>query len=279
MVLSGSGAGSGTAQQGGETVEEVVLGRLEFVDVLLQLGTEALHGLGVPRGLPMIALGDGRLRDQGAETRLVGLFGEVEELLVGDVQFPPQLAEPGRHLGEAPLDERPGHGSSVGQTGRVQRGVIVLVLVLAVLAAGCGSSSSTASCDPIIREELDPASSVHVLPTAADVDYASDPPTSGPHQPTPRIEGRQDEPLLRPVQVGIVEDGGILLQFDPDAFPDPTEFDAIANDPVVVAPNPDLDDPIVLTAWTAKQTCGVLDAVAVQAFVDDRAGQAPGSDG
>jgi hypothetical protein len=163
----------------------------------------------------------------------------------------------------------------------VPRGVIVLVLglVLVLLAAGCGSSSSNASCDPIIREELDPASSVHVLPNADDVEYASDPPTSGPHQPTPRIEGRQDEPLLRPVQVGVVEDGGILLQFDPAAFPDPSEFDAVAEDPVVVAPNPELDDPIVLTAWTAKQTCEVLDAAAVKAFVDERSGQAPGSDG
>ena len=153
------------------------------------------------------------------------------------------------------------------------------VLALGLLAAACGSSSGSASCEPIIREELDPSSSVHVLPTATEVEYASDPPTSGPHQPTPELVGRQNAALPRPVQVGVIEDGEILLQFDPAAFPDPSQLDAVAEAPVVDAPNSDLNDPVVLTAWTAKQTCSELDAAAVQTFVEERAGKAPGSDG
>ena len=52
----------------------------------------------------MIALGDRRLRNERTQARFVGLFGEVEELFVCDVQLSSQLAEPGRHLGEAPLE-------------------------------------------------------------------------------------------------------------------------------------------------------------------------------
>ena len=43
MVLSGSGG----VEKGGESVQQIVLGPLEIGDVLLELGLETLHGLGV----------------------------------------------------------------------------------------------------------------------------------------------------------------------------------------------------------------------------------------
>ena len=248
----------------------------------------------------MIALGDRGLGNERTEARLVGLFGEVEELFVCDVQLSSQLAEPGRHLGEASLDERARHGRSLGGRPDGSRRIVasssrdcplgdgerqtepvrlVAWFVAAALCAGaCGSSSSSASCGPILREELDPGSSIHVLPNAVDVEYASDPPTSGPHQPVPDLVGLQDQPLPRPVQVGVIEDGGILVQYDPAAFADTSELAALADGVVVIAPNPDLDDPVVLTAWTAKQTCSTVAPEAVASFVEDRQGKAPGSD-
>jgi hypothetical protein len=43
-----------------------------------------------------------------------------------------------------------------------------------------------------------------------------------------------------------------------------------------VAPNSDLDDPVVLTAWLQKQECGSVDAAAIEAFADEHRDNAPG---
>jgi hypothetical protein len=88
-----------------------------------------------------------------------------------------------------------------------------------------------------------------------------------------------DEPLARPVQVGLLEAGSVLIQhrdLDPAAEQD---LEALAGEDVVVAPNPDLDDPIVATAWLHKLTCSTVDADALQQFVADHVGGGPGTDG
>jgi hypothetical protein len=156
-----------------------------------------------------------------------------------------------------------------------------LLLPLALAAAwslpACGDDDATAGgCGEITREALDSAYLVHVLGTETDVDYTSDPPTSGPHQPSPPVDGVVEEPITRPVQVGILERGDVLLQHDPDLSED--QLDALRDlggDGVIVAPNPDLPAPIVATAWTYKQTCGEVDLPTLEAFVADRAGQGP----
>jgi len=148
--------------------------------------------------------------------------------------------------------------------------------LLSVLAA-CGGDGGDRACGPITRESLDPGYLVHVL-GGADVDYTSDPPTSGPHQPTPPIEGVVDEALPRPVQVGILERGDVLLQHDPDLPADQRgALDALAGAGVVIAPNPDLDEPVVATAWLYKRTCGTVDPDALGAFVAARRGHGPDS--
>lgn len=156
-------------------------------------------------------------------------------------------------------------------TARTRAALAVLLWGL----AGCGGGNEGA-CGPILREELDPGSGVHVLPTA-EADYASEPPTSGPHQPGPDLDPVQERPVPRPLQVGVLEEGGFLLQYDPEAVPS-AEAEALAGDGLVVAPAPELAHPVVLTAWTAKRTCDALDADAVRDFVDARRGRAPGAD-
>ena len=112
------------------------------------------------------------------------------------------------------------------------------------------------------------------------VRYTSDPPTSGPHQPTPPVEGVVSQPLTRPVQVGVLERGDVLLQHRPDLPGDQqAALDALAGDGVVVAPNPDLDDPVVATAWLHKRTCEAVDVDALQEFIDERRGRGPDASG
>lgn len=148
----------------------------------------------------------------------------------------------------------------------------------AMTVGACGAGASRdAACGPTTRESLDPAYLVHVVGDAPGIEYTSDPPTSGPHQPGPPVAGVVDEPITRPVQVGILERGDILLQHDPEldgaALAD---LEALAGGRVVVAPNPDLPDPVVATAWLFKRTCQTVDVGALQEFADERAGKGPG---
>ena len=94
--------------------------------------------------------------------------------------------------------------------------------------------------------------------------------------PSPPITGVVADPIPRPVQVGILEQGDVLIQHDPDlAGADRTALEALAGDGVVVAPNPDLPAPIVATAWLYKRTCDEVDAEALQEMIDERQGKGP----
>ena len=155
---------------------------------------------------------------------------------------------------------------------------LALVLGVAIAGAACGSSGGgdDAACGAITREALDPAYLVHVVSDDASLEFTSDPPTSGPHQPSPPITGVVADPIPRPVQVGILEQGDVLLQHDPDlAGADLTALEALAGDGVVVAPNPNLPAPIVATAWLYKRTCDELDTEALQEMIDERQGKGP----
>ena len=57
----------------------------------------ACHRLGVALGLTMFDAGQGCLGDQRAQPGVIGIVGEMQELLVGHAQI-------GAHLGEAPVD-------------------------------------------------------------------------------------------------------------------------------------------------------------------------------
>ncbi len=164
------------------------------------------------------------------------------------------------------------------------RRLLILGLMAAALAAcggggGEGPEPVNATCGEEQQERFDPSTN-HVLPGAGEPEYLSDPPTSGPHQPGPARRGVLDEPLPRPVQVGQLEAGAVLLQHD-DELPDDqlTELEALAGDLVIVAPNADLPAPVVATAWTFKLQCRAVDAAALTDFVADHRGQGPGSDG
>ena len=153
---------------------------------------------------------------------------------------------------------------------------LAALAAVGLLLAACGGEDDGGSCGRITHEALDPAYVVHVLGNDTDVEYRSDPPTSGPHQLAPPVDGAIGEPIPRPVQVGVLERGDILLQHDPDLDASAiAELERLAGDGVVVAPNPDLPSPIVATAWLYKRTCDTVDAAALEEFVDERRDKGP----
>jgi Protein of unknown function (DUF3105) len=160
-----------------------------------------------------------------------------------------------------------------------RRTALVLLTALLAALAGCGGDEE-AACGPVTQEALDANSGLHILPDAEPPAYASTPPTSGAHFSLEPPSGVQDEPLAEPMQVTELEIGRVLVQYRPDDLADDVAaLEAYADDPgVVVAPNPDLPDPLVLTAWLTKQTCSGLDAETVEAFIAEQQGRGPGAD-
>jgi drug/metabolite transporter (DMT)-like permease len=160
---------------------------------------------------------------------------------------------------------------------RVPSTAVALVLAVAVGAGtlvSCGGEDGGA-CGPIRQEALDPGSLQHVLPGGAEPTYRSDPPTSGPHIPGPDLSGVVDEPIARPLQVGVLERGDVLIQYEGLAAGDVDRLAALAGDHVVVAPGTDLPSAVVATAWVHKRTCDEVDVDALREFVDERVGQGP----
>lgn len=151
-------------------------------------------------------------------------------------------------------------------------------LVLAAgLLAGCGDGDGSGACGPVQREPLD-TRGIHVLPGAAATEYRTDPPTSGPHQPAPSTEDVRSEPIAPEVQVGLLEEGRVLLQHHGLSTVDQDALEALAGDGVVVAPAESLPDDaaVVATAWVTKQVCATLDVAALEGFAADHEGKGPG---
>ncbi len=152
-----------------------------------------------------------------------------------------------------------------------------MLSLLAVMAtSGCRPTTTDSACGPITRERLDPAYLVHVIRDDPDVVYTTDPPTSGPHKPGPAISGVVTEQLSRPIQVGVLERGDVLLQHTPNLDQDhQAQLNALSGPGVVVAPNADLPSPVVATAWTYKLRCAAVDVDPLGQFIDQRVGQGP----
>jgi hypothetical protein len=153
---------------------------------------------------------------------------------------------------------------------------LAALAALLATATAC-SGGSDAACGPIRREALDSAYLVHVLDDSdPSIEYTSNPPTSGPHKPGPELGATLVDPLSKPVQVGVLEQGDVLLQYLP-SLPEEqrTALAALGGKRVTVAPNPDLDDPIVATAWLFKRSCASFDADALREFIEQRVGKGP----
>lgn len=160
------------------------------------------------------------------------------------------------------------------------------VLLIALLLAGCGRgqdptattdatpSTAPTACGRAVEEPLDPTSFNHVIPGATEPEYQSDPPTSGPHLPGGDTGGPVlTEPLSRPVQVGQLEAGRVLLQHRALSAAEQADLEALAGPTVLVAPNPDLPDRVVATAWRNRLTCSSVDTAALGDFIAAHAGK------
>lgn len=152
--------------------------------------------------------------------------------------------------------------------------MIAAAALAGVVFAACGGDDATAICSP--EERIIEPSSLHVIGDT-EVVYENSPPTSGPHQVPAPTSGARLEPLSEPLQVGALESGAVILQYQPEvtaaAASDLAELGA--SDGVLVAPAVrafDGDAVVAFTAWGVRQLCSAVDLDAATAFIDQHAG-------
>ncbi|MGH9164000.1 MAG: DUF3105 domain-containing protein [Acidimicrobiales bacterium] len=158
---------------------------------------------------------------------------------------------------------------------------LFLIALAALGPAACGkggdgAGSAAAVCGTDTTETLDPGSAQHVLPGAPEPRYSTDPPTSGAHQPGAEAAGVVAAPLARPVQVSVLEAGGVLFQHRSLTPADQRRLEALAGPDVVVSPNPGLTSAVVATAWRHRLDCRGVDPAALSTFVAAHRGRGPG---
>ena len=84
------------------------------------------------------------------------------------------------------------------------------------------------------------------------VDYAQSPPAGGEHNPIWQNCGFYDEPIRNETAVHSLEHGAVWVTYSPDLPQDEVERLrdlAQSEDYVLVSPYPDLDSPVVASAW------------------------------
>lgn len=149
--------------------------------------------------------------------------------------------------------------------------VRVLATACVLLLVGCTSGADVAAdCEPPAAQQLQEGS--HLLgDQPPPVPYSSVPPTSGWHSSgRPLDPGAYVEPVPGPQQVRVLEQGMVVVAYDPD-LPDDRigALNQLAGEieDVVVTPHPeDMGSPITLTAWGVLQRCESVTAQDVAAF-------------
>jgi hypothetical protein len=156
--------------------------------------------------------------------------------------------------------------------------VIAAVAVGIALAVGGGGSSSTSAPQTVApgctRQTFPSMSRQHTLKLKPSFKYNSNPPTSGPHYPSPAVWNLYTEPVEQYRLVHNLEHGGVVVQYG--SAVSKTDVDAIVawwrNDPdgVIVAPYPQLGSKVAATAWQHLLTCTKgFDAATFSSFRDD----------
>jgi hypothetical protein len=101
--------------------------------------------------------------------------------------------------------------------------------------------------------------------------YNSTPPTSGPHYNRLANWGIHDQPIPNELQVHNLEDGGVLIQYNgiPQEVIDKLKDVAGRYDShVILAPYPDMEHKIALTAWTRLLALGEFDEQRIVQFIE-----------
>ena len=149
---------------------------------------------------------------------------------------------------------------------------MVGMAVLGITLASCSSGSG---------EKFPDQGNQHIADEQSFTGYNSTPPTSGPHWSRPAPWGIHSEPLPNERQVHNLEHGGIMIQYnteDPNLITQLRRFAQKQSDfPcfLIVAPYPDMQITVAVTAWRVLGTMDSYDEERLQEFVDSYRNKGP----
>ena len=116
----------------------------------------------------------------------------------------------------------------------------------------------------------------HVTSQAIAFQYASDPPTSGPHAQGITSWGVHGQPIPKALQVHNLEDGGVLVQYNCTDCDDLVAklMDIVRRypDKVILAPYPGMKTRIALTAWSYLDALDKFDEQRILRFIEAHRG-------
>lgn len=119
------------------------------------------------------------------------------------------------------------------------------------------------------------------VPQGSSIDYGTEPPTTGPHYPTPTDPGYYETQELPGNLVHALEHGNIVIYYDrpsPEVIQTLKGWASHFQDPwagVVVTPMPGIAEEIILTAWTKELRLQKFDTTSAAAFIDRFRGRGP----
>ena len=114
--------------------------------------------------------------------------------------------------------------------------------------------------------------------TTDPVDYPQDPPAGGPHDPSWQKCAVYDAPVRPENAVHSQEHGAVWITYQPDLPESDREILAqLAEDEpyLLISPYPELEDPVVASAWGAQLRLDDVNDPRLQAFIDRYAGNGP----
>lgn len=165
-------------------------------------------------------------------------------------------------------------------------GVAIAALVVAlvvsdrrektVVASDFGAAAEEA-CEE--AQEIEDQGAEHVDDGTIVDSYNSSPGTSGPHWQSPASAGFYPQPLEQSQLVHNLEHGQIVIYYSPDLDDESVDFLEAYTDAgqgaVIATPSTDLNEPVVLAAWTRLQECSEASSAAIDSFRERFQGKAP----
>lgn len=147
--------------------------------------------------------------------------------------------------------------------------VLLLLIMGAVVVVGLLIYEAVRPMPGLAQPDL---GNEHITPPAT-ATYNTRPPTSGPHYVNLAPWGIHTEPIQNELQVHNLEDGGVMVQYDcPEGCPDLVAqlAEVVGRYPqyVILAPYPDMDTRIALTAWGRLDAFEDFDERRVVKFIE-----------
>ena len=183
---------------------------------------------------------------------------------------PKKRAKIGKLARPEPEAARKASAAAARRRGRQVRTAIGVGVAVAVIAGAMVAYSMWG--EPATWQSVPVMASPHIVMGVPHVPYNSNPPTSGPHVGNLANWGVHHAPIPDELQVHNLEDKGVVIQYHcPKECPDLVEkLAAIVkryNEYLILAPRPNMDKRIVLTAWGKIDKFDEFDEARILRFI------------